>query len=132
MLEAWRSKSTTPAASPKKAAGLSPPPSPPLPWSLGRRECAAGQAAVGIKWSVPVGAYGEWHAIATQAAHTLCLPVACAILTAASELDEYENDDDPGYQRMDVVGQEAALGRESTLQGHPSDGQPFVRHALPR
>ena len=40
------------------------------------------------------------------------MPAVRAIPTAASELDEYDNDDDPGYQRMDVVGQEATLGRE--------------------
>jgi hypothetical protein len=31
----------------------------------------------------------------------------------SGEVDEYDDDDDPGYVRMDVVGQEAALGRES-------------------
>ena len=30
-------------------------------------------------------------------------------------MDEYEDDEDPGFQRMDVVGQEAALGCKCAL-----------------
>ncbi|KAL4424107.1 hypothetical protein ABPG75_001408 [Micractinium tetrahymenae] len=71
VLEAWRSKSTTPAASPKKAAGLSPPAS-------------------------PASAYKAWQPHGG----------------ASSDADEYEDDDDPGFLRLDVVGQEAALGFE--------------------
>lgn len=51
--------------------------------------------------------------------HAFVLPTAHCF-AAASDLDEYENDDDPGFQRMDVVGQEAALGREWSDASGPS------------
>ncbi|KAL4445000.1 hypothetical protein ABPG77_004050 [Micractinium sp. CCAP 211/92] len=73
VLEAWRSKSTTPAASPKKAMGLSPPASP---------------ASAHKFWPAHGGGGGTGDA------------------------DEYDDDDDPGFLRLDVVGQEAALGVE--------------------
>lgn len=56
VLQEWRSKSTTPAGSPKK--------------------------------------------------HTLTSP-------SSQDLDEYDDEDDPGYYRMDIAGQEGALGLEA-------------------
>ena len=46
--------------------------------------------------------------------------------TSGSELDEYEDEDDPGYLRLDVVGQEAALGCECGAQGACVHPPPFV------
>eukprot|EP00887_Chlorella_sp_A99_P005970 scaffold27.g5970.t1 len=68
VLEAWRSKSTTPAASPKKLGGGSTPLSPLSP----------------AKSASPT-AGGGW----------------------SSDADEWEDDDDPGYWRVDVPGQES-------------------------
>ena len=44
---------------------------------------------------------------------------------STSDLDEYDDDDDPGFLRLDVVGQEAALGCEchgTSTQQQPQAG----------
>lgn len=62
-----------------------------------------------------------------------CPPASCCpCFAAASDLDEYENEDDPGYQRMDVVGQEAALGRELLKRDRAHHPIPSVPCALLR
>lgn len=55
--------------------------------------------------------------LSTCCFHAWAPASCCPCFAAASDLDEYENEDDPGYQRMDVVGQEAALGRELLKTG---------------
>lgn len=136
VLEAWRSKSTTPAASPKKATALSPPSSPPSapkPWPAYGGSVGLGQPFIIFQLTSACQCQIRPH-LTSPLLESHLLRACCARNRAfgdavlpllhdaglqdggsSSDVDEYDDDDDPGFLRLDVVGQEAALGCEWRL-----------------